>query len=261
VRTFSIPTMNAELTFARDGSVSSALVESTDGKLSVDVSRVGGDTAVAITASNWMPPVGAPVELAEFSGKGTLLGSTLTLNQWDATAYGGELKGTAQLSWSPRWRLTSQLEFVRIETEEMLAAFSDTAKVTGLASGKGRIVSEAGNVDTLLDRPSLSADFLVKKGTLDGVDLVRALQAGRSGTQGGSTRFEEIQGKVTVANGQFSYRNVGLNAGILTAQSDFNIAGKQEVSGRVRVDLRSTAQRLSANLNISGTLKGILLRP
>ncbi len=261
MRTFALPTMNAELNFARDGSVSSARVKSSDGKLSVDVSRFDGETAVAITASNWSPPVGAPVQLAEFTGKGSVSGTTLTLNQWDATAYGGELKGTAQLSWSPRWRLTSQFEFVRIETEEMLAAFSDTAKVTGLASGKGQLVSEAGDVDTLLDRPSLSAEFVVKKGTLDGVDLVRALQAGSAGTQGGSTRFEEMNGKVTVANGQFSYRNVELGAGILTAESDFNIGGKQEVSGRVGVRLRSTAQSLSANLNISGTLKGILLRP
>ena len=253
MRTFALPTMNADLNFARDGSVNSALVESADGKLSVDVSKFGGETAVAITAGSWTPPIGAPVELAEFSGKGTLSGATLTLSQWNATAYGGELKGTAQLSWSPRWRLVSQFEFVRIETEEMLAAFSDTVKVTGL--------SEAGNVDTLLDRPSLSAEFLVKKGTLDGVDLVRALQAGRTGTQGGSTRFEELKGKVTIDNGRFSYRNVELGAGILTAESNFNISSQQEVSGRVSVALRSTAQQLSANLNISGTLKGILLRP
>jgi uncharacterized protein involved in outer membrane biogenesis len=260
-RTISLPAMNAEVNFARDGSVSSALVESADGKLSVDVSKFDGETAVAVTASNWTPPVGAPVQLTDFSGKGTIAGTTLTLNQWTATAYGGELKGTAQLSWSPRWRLESQFEFVRVETEEMLAAFSDTARVTGLSSGKGRFVSEAGNVDTLLDRPSLSAEFVVKKGTLDGVDLVRALQSGSNGTQGGSTRFEQISGKVTVANGQFSYRNVELGAGILTAESDFNIGGDQDVSGRVSVELRSTAQRLSSRLNISGTLKGILLRP
>jgi hypothetical protein len=102
---------------------------------------------------------------------------------------------------------------------------------------------------------------VVKKGTVDGVDLVRALQAGRSGTQGGSTRFEQISGDVAVANGRFSYRNVELAAGILSAQSNFDISNNQDVSGRVSVDLRSTAQQLSANLNISGTLKGILLRP
>ena len=183
------------------------------------------------------------------------------MNQWNATVYGGELKGTAELSWSPAWRLVSQFEFARVETEELLAAFSDTAKVTGLASGKGRFTSQAGSVETLLDQPSLSASFAIKKGTLDGVDLVRALQAGSRGTQGGSTRFEQLSGDVTVSNGRFIYRNVELNAGILTSSGNFNISDKQRVSGRVRVDLRSTAQRLNANLNISGSLKGVILKP
>ena len=67
--------------------------------------------------------------------------------------------------------------------------------------------------------------------------------------------------KHLVSNGRFIYRNVELNAGILTSSGNFNISDKQRVSGRVKVDLRSTAQRLNANLNISGTLKGVILKP
>jgi len=107
----------------------------------------------------------------------------------------------------------------------------------------------------------LQASFVVKKGTVDGADLVRALQAGSSGSQGGSTRFEELKGNVTVSNGRFSYRDVELSAGILSASSDFNISGNQDVSGRVYVILRSPVQRLSANLNVTGTLQGIMLKP
>ncbi|UCH47302.1 MAG: hypothetical protein JSU95_14600, partial [Betaproteobacteria bacterium] len=144
---------------------------------------------------------------------------------------------------------------------QLLAAFSDTAKVSGSASGSGSLSAQSGSIDGLLDRPSVRANFTVKKGTVDGVDLVRALQAGRSGTQGGSTRFEELTGEVTVANGRFSYRNVQLAAGILSARSNFNISSNQDLSGRVSVALRSPAQRLSANLNVTGNLKGATLRP
>ena len=87
------------------------------------------------------------------------------------------------------------------------------------------------------------------------------LQAGSAGSQGGSTRFEELKGDVTVSNGRFIYRDVELSAGILSASSNFNISGNQDVSGRVYVTLRSPVQRLSANLNITGTLKGITLKP
>ena len=56
VRTFALPTLNADLVFARDGSITSAIVESADGKVSVDINRFDGQTAVAIAASNWSPP-------------------------------------------------------------------------------------------------------------------------------------------------------------------------------------------------------------
>ena len=146
-------------------------------------------------------------------------------------------------------------------TDELLAVFSKTAKVTGIASGKVGFSASSGSLHALLDSPSVQANFLVQKGTLDGVDLVRALQVGRAGSQGGSTKFQELSGNVTISNGRFSYRNVYLNAGILSANGDFDITSKQAVSGRVTVALRSSAQRLNSSLNMTGSLKGVLLRP
>ena len=107
----------------------------------------------------------------------------------------------------------------------------------------------------------MEANFLVQKGTLDGVDLVRALQVGSAGSQGGSTKFQELSGNVDISNMRFSYRNVYLNAGILSANGDFEIGSSQAVSGRVTVALRSSAQRLNSSLNVTGSLKGVLLRP
>ncbi len=261
MRTFDLPALNADLRFGRDGAVVSASVETADGRLSVDIDNGGGVAEVAIRASKWTAPIGAPFELSDFTGQGTIAGSTLNVSNWQATAYGGQATGSAAISWMPRWNLTSQFEFVRVETEDMLAAFSDTAKVSGSASGRASFSAQAGSIDGLLDRPSVQASFAVKRGAVDGVDLVRALQAGRAGTQGGSTRFEELTGEVSVANGRFNYRNVELAAGILSAQSNFDISSNQDLSGRVSVALRSPAQRLNADLNVSGNLEGATLRP
>jgi hypothetical protein len=245
MRTIDLPSLNADVDFRRDGAIDNS----------------GSVTEVAIRASKWTAPIGAPFELSDFTGKGTIAGSTINLSEWEAGVYGGQAKGTAAISWTPRWSLTSQFEFVRVETEELLAAFSDTAKVSGSASGRGSLSAQSGSIDGLLDRPSVQASFTLKKGTVDGVDLANALQAGRAGSQGGSTRFEELTGEVTVTNGRFSYRNVELAAGILSARSNFNISSNQDLSGRVSVTLRSPARRLSANLNVSGNLGGATLKP
>jgi uncharacterized protein involved in outer membrane biogenesis len=261
MRTFTLPSFNIDVKFRRDGGIVNARVATADGRFTANIANSEGTPEVDISVANLTLPIGTPVELTDFSGSGTVNGSTLTLRKWDATLYGGQANGSGQLSWSGQWRLTSQFEFARIDTEQLLGVFSNTAKVSGASSGQGSLSAEAGNIDSLLDRPSLQANFVVKKGTVDGVDLVRALQAGSAGSQGGSTRFEELKGDVTVSNGRFSYRNVELSAGILSASSDFTISGNQELSGRVYVNLRSPAQRLRANLNVTGTLKGATLKP
>jgi hypothetical protein len=116
-------------------------------------------------------------------------------------------------------------------------------------------------VHTLLDNPRIDATFTVRRGDLDGVDLVRALQAGREGTTGGSTKFEELTGVLAIANQRYQYRNLQLSAGILNAVGNLDIAPNQDVSGRVFVELRSQANQLRNNLLITGSLRAVTLRP
>jgi hypothetical protein len=261
LHTFQLPSLNVDIALDRDGQVISARVETTNGNLYATILPGDSRTNVTIGASDWTLPFGTPIEISDFVATGSVTGSVLNLSEWDASLYGGQVKGTAQISWTSGWRASSQFEFARVVTDELLAVFTKTAKVSGIASGKVGFSASSGSLHTLLDRPSLQASFLVQKGTLDGVDLVRALQVGRAGSQGGSTKFQELSGNVTIANRRFSYRNVYLNAGILSAKGDFDIASKQAVSGRVTVALRSSAQRLNSSLNVTGSLKGVLLRP
>jgi hypothetical protein len=148
-----------------------------------------------------------------------------------------------------------------VELAPMLAAFTRNARTSGEVDGIGRFSLQSERLSGLLDNPSVESSFRIRRGDLDGVDLVRALQAGRQGTQGGSTKFEELTGSMQVAGGRYQYRNLRLAAGILTANGAVEIASDQDVSGRVYVELRSQAQQLRNNLNITGTLQAVVLRP
>ena len=220
-----------------------------------------GQLKVSISASGWTPSIGAPLQITDFTAQGVATSTSLRLTEWDARLYEGAAKGNAQISWRDGWSLQSEFEFARIKLADMLAVFTRTARTSGLAEGKGSISLRADNFPALFDRPSAEIGFSVKRGDLDGVDLVRALQAGRNGTQGGSTKFEELSGKLSLQNGRYQYSDVKLGAGILTASGNFDIASNQEVGGRVYVELRSQAQQLRNTLNVTGSLKGILLRP
>jgi hypothetical protein len=261
LHTFQLPSLNVDIVLGRDGQVISARVETTNGKVYATIIPGDNQANVTIGASDWTLPFGTPIQISDFVATGSVTGSVLNLSEWDASLYGGQVKGAAQISWASGWRASSQFEFVRVVTDELLAVFTKTAKVTGAASGKVGFSASSGSLHTLLDRPSLQASFLVQKGTLDGVDLVRALQVGSAGSQGGSTKFQELSGNVTISNRRFSYRNVYLSAGILSAKGNFDISSRQAVSGRVTVALRSSVQRLTSSLNVTGMLTGVLLRP
>jgi hypothetical protein len=114
----------------------------------------------------------------------------------------------------------------------------------------------------LMDAPQAQANFTLRKGTLDGVDLVRALQTpAREGIRGGKSRFDELTGTMNVAGGRYQYRNLRLQSGLLVANGQFDVAPGQDVNGRVQVELKSTSNQFRGNFAIIGTLKAMMLKP
>ena len=114
----------------------------------------------------------------------------------------------------------------------------------------------------LIDSPRVDGNFDIKKGDLDGVDLVRALQSGGRGvTQGGATRFEEINGTLALASGRYQYRNMKLSSGLLSAAGAFEVSPSKDVSGRISIELRSQAAQIRGNFIVDGDLKAVVLRP
>jgi hypothetical protein len=261
LRDMQLPSIQVEISFSPDGAITRANVATSDRKLSADIVPRSGRADVSITASAWRPPLGPKVEFTDFSARGVATADSLHLAEFDGRLYGGALKGDARIRWDGQWRAEGDFEFARIEVSRLLAAFTPDARTSGEVEGTGRFSMQGSKLISMLDAPRVETTFFVRRGDLDGVDLVRALQAGRQGTQGGSTKFEELSGSLAVANGQYQYRSLKLAAGILNANGYFDVGPDQGVSGRTIVELRSQAQQLRQNLNVTGTLRAVVLRP
>ncbi len=262
MREFELPMLNAQFQLGSNGSVRYARLETSDGKLYSDLVRRDNGVEVSIAGANFTPPsIGPQIELTDLTAKGMANANSLRLDEWEARFYDGAARGTAEISWANGWGVDGTYDFARVEIANLLAGFTRSARTTGQAEAKGRFTLRSEKLATLFDNPRIESAFTVRKGDLDGVDLVRALQSGPRGTQGGSTKFQDLSGELTLANGRYQYRNVRLSAGILTATGNVDIAPNQDVSGRVYVELRSQAQQMRANLNVTGSLKGVLLRP
>jgi len=109
----------------------------------------------------------------------------------------GAAKGSALIVWGGPWSLDGELATERISLQELMAVFTRDAKSTGQLESRLRYSMSSQALATMFDSPKVDGSFDIKKGDLDGVDLVRALQSGGRGvTQGGATRFEEEIGTI-----------------------------------------------------------------
>jgi hypothetical protein len=260
-RDFQMPLLNATFRFNRDGSIAHTRFETSDGKFSSEIVPREGRWDVSVNASGWVPPLGPGIEIADLTARGSAIRNELRIDEFDARLYGGVVTGNVLVNWADGWRAGGELDAARIDLSRLMGAFTRTARTSGALEAKGRFEMQSNSVHTLLDNPRIDATFTVRRGDLDGADLVRALQAGREGTTGGSTKFEELTGVLAIANQRYQYRNLQLSAGILNAVGNLDIAPNQDVSGRVFVELRSQANQLRNNLLITGSLRAVTLRP
>ena len=261
--TVKLPAFDANLQLSPEGAIERAVLVSTDGKLNVEVTPRDGQIDIALSASKgWLPPVGPQIEFTDLTVKAVATHNQIRVEKFESLLYGGAAKGSALIVWGGPWSLDGEVETQRIGIQGLMEVFTRDARSTGQLEAKLRYSMSSQGLTTLFDSPKVDGSFDIKKGDLDGVDLVRALQSGGRGvTQGGATRFEEISGTVALNNGRYQYRNMKLSSGLLSAAGAFDVSPNKDVSGRIAVELRSQAAQIRGNYVLDGDLKAIALRP
>ncbi|HWH46761.1 MAG TPA: hypothetical protein VN664_03085, partial [Burkholderiales bacterium] len=262
-RTVKLPNFDADFMLSTAGGIEKAAVETVDGKLSVAITPRGGEFDITVTAGKgWVPPIGPPIEFTDFSATAAASRNQIRVSEFRALLYGGAAQGSALVTFGGPWSIEGQLTAQRIAIQELMSVFTRDAKSSGQLETTLRYSIAAADLAALFDVPRIDGTFGVRKGDLDGVDLVRALQmGGRQNVQGGATRFEEITGALGVAGGRYQYRNVRLVSGLLSATGNFDVLPSKEVNGRVFVELRSQAAQIRGNFVIDGNLKAVVLKP
>ena len=158
--------------------------------------------------------------------------------------------------------MEGDFDIKRIDLEAGMKAIKIDISSEGLLDAKGRYALQANSLATLFDNPRLEATFNVQKGALSSFDFVRALQAPtRDGVQGGKTKFDDLSGTLSVADGRYTYSNARLRAGLLAASGACEILPNREISGRAYVELRSSSNVVKNTFKITGNLKAIVLKP
>ncbi len=262
-RTANVPPFDADLQLSPEGAIQKAVLSTTDGKLSLELEPHDNQIDIAMSAGKgWVPPLGPQIEFNDLTLKAVAAHNQIRVEKFEALLYGGAAKGSAIINWGGPWSVDGEVSTERISLQELMALFTREAKSTGQLQSRLRYSLTSQGLATLFDSPRIDGSFDIKKGDLDGVDLVRALQSGGRGvTQGGATRFEEISGTLVLSNGRYQYRNMKLSSGLLSATGAFEVSPNKDATGRISIELRSQAAQIRGNYIVDGDLKAIVLRP
>ena len=208
------------------------------------------------TMRNWTPPVGPPIEIKTLSGTATLAAGQLTVANAEGQLYGGELKGSATVKWSAGLAAEGEFQLKGADFGALLAAFTDEFGATGSLEATAKFALAGRDARDLFAAPRLNGTFVLQKGALNNVDLVRAIQTPGRGIRGGRTAFNEVAGDFRVANNTLAYRNLRLTSGPMSAGGSVEISAESKLSGRLEVALGTTGTTVARGaLTVSGTVK------
>ncbi|MGH8750418.1 MAG: hypothetical protein ACREUV_01785 [Burkholderiales bacterium] len=262
LRNIPLAPLNGEINLSQGGAVQNASIKTLDGKISAQISAKRGQFEVAINAKEWRLPLGPDLAFDYLDAKGTATQDSLQLTDIDSALFGGKAAGTASLKWSDAWDLSGNFEAKGLEVGSVLNVFARNFSMSGRLGTRVSFAMQSPAPEKIFQSPRVEGTFTVSRGSLNNVDLIRALQTpNRDGIRGGKTLFDEFAGKLKFSDGRYKFSEMKLVSGPLTALGYADIAPDKQITGHASVELKSKATFLKNSFNVSGNLNDLVLRP
>ena len=218
--------------------------------LVANLSSKGSELEFEMSATSFALPIAPELSLDQFGMKGTITRRGMNISAWDGAALNGTVSGTAQVRWGGTWNVEGVVTARGINA----AVFAPALLSEGRGGGTGRFWMTGSEPAKLASSGRLEGNFTVNKGVLGSFDLSRAIQTGGRQVTG-RTRFTEMNGQAIYNAGAVALRNVNIGAGALNAGASADIAQSGALSGRIVIDIRTSAQALRGILILGGTVK------
>ncbi len=253
--------LQGEISLAKDGTFQKASLRTSDNKISAQVIGKGQQYEVTVSAKSWQLPIGPELVFDNLEAQGMATRDGMQLNNIEAKLYGGSAKGITAIKWDNGWELSGEFDAMGLELTPVIVIFARNFIANGTLDSKGRYTMQSQTPDKLFDAPRVESSFSVSKGSLNNMDLTRALQSpSKTGVRGGKTLFDEFSGNLSFSDGRYQLREMQLVSGPLSATGSAEISSGNQLAGRVNVELKSGATFIKNSFVVSGNLNDLVLR-
>ena len=260
VKGIQVPAFDADLPLGSDGKITGGTLRLSDGTLRAELDA--GAETVEVSGRGFTLPFGPAVVFDEVTASVSVIPDGIKLTGINGQLYGGNAKGSATLRWGTGWSLAGEFQIQRVQLYSIMQTVGKSAKATGQLDAGARFEMNAASAGKLFDAPVVQSTFSVVSGSVDGIDLIRALQAqNRSeAMRGGKTRFESLSGTLGVSGNRFQYRDLKLASGLFTATGALDILPNRDVAGRLAVELKSPSGEYRNSYLLTGDLDNLALK-
>lgn len=250
----SLPVFNGEIDIDEGGKVGKVTLKSEDAKFDVGLQPAQGRWQITLNAKEISFPMFSNVLFNELSAKGEIGATGVNFAGIDGQAYGGFLHGNARLNWQQGWQLQGRIEARSVELGKLFPRFGVTGELVGASNFAASGIKLGRLADTQME-----GSFIVKKGVINGIDMVETTrQGGRQHIPGGRTHFDELTGRFQANEHGRHFQQLKITSGILNAYGSFDVNTAAQISGRFSVELKARGGGLS--LALTGTLTEPVLR-
>jgi len=193
------------------------------------------------------------------SGSARITPGQVAVSNIEGALYDGSIKGDAIIKWGSQMSAEGRIELKGADCRQVLQAFGSAFSATGALDTSLAFASQGKDPAELFAAPRVDGTFILRKGAINNVDLLRALQ---SPSRGGKTPFDELSGEAQGSGNRIAYRNLNLSSGRMRANGAVDISPNAELSGRINVQVGTQAVTVTRGiLNVGGSLRNPVLTP
>jgi hypothetical protein len=175
----------------------------------------------------------------------------------EGRAAGGTIAAAFSLNWSEKFRAQGEFSLKGADIAQLLPAFTRNFQASGFLDLNAKFSAQGETLEGLFGAPTITSTFSASKGSLNNLDLVRAIQSpSRTPQRGGRTPYNEVSGEAQAAGGRIAFRNLKLVSGPMSGNGVLDVSAGGELSGRLSLVLGSQSVTVArGSLNVGGSLK------
>jgi hypothetical protein len=173
--------------------------------------------------------------------------------------YGGTLAAAGRADWAKQWQVAGKAKLERVNIAPLQVALGKPPKLTGRLHADASFSARARTPALLADALVLDGPFEVVGGAYQGYDLSR-ISTGRL-PSGGSTKFEEMKGKLQVRGKRSRIEDLCVRSPQLVAGGRMEVAPDQKLSGKLDVSVAKTGGFVGIPVQLSGTTSDPSIMP